>query len=320
MSSRTKPRTTPWTPAELAQIEAARQAWLAVGRSTERADIPRLQAAWAALYRRAKRDPVFVWVTDGPMSAHAALAIWSRASLDASLRDSLDASLDASLRASLGAYQWTWWWGAHDAYWVSWYRTAQALGVPFTSDQDARLTDIEETVRAGLWAWPHEHGVVVCDRPTVCRMEDLAGDGYWRLHAPDGPAMAWLDGWQIHAWHGVRVPADVIERPETITAKRITAETNQEVRRAMVERIGWDRYLEMARAVPVQSDRYGDLYRLTIGEADVTIVLVQNSTPEPDGQVKRYGLTVPETCRTAHEAVASTFGLTADTYRPSLET
>jgi hypothetical protein len=47
---------------------------------------------------------------------------------------------------------------------------------------------------------------------------------------------------------------------------------------------------------------------------------VINSTPEPDGRFKRYWLRVPPDTKTAHEAVAWTFGVPAKDYSPTVET
>jgi hypothetical protein len=49
------------------------------------------------------------------------------------------------------------------------------------------------------------------------------------------------------------------------------------------------------------------------------MVKVKNSTPEPDGLFKDYFLRVPPTVKTAHEAVAWTFGETPETYNPVME-
>jgi hypothetical protein len=62
------------------------------------------------------------------------------------------------------------------------------------------------------------------------------------------------DGWSIYAWHGVRVPSFVIEQPETITVDQITKEENAEVRRVMVERMGWDRYCREAEMKVIHRD------------------------------------------------------------------
>ena len=204
---------------------------------------------------------------------------------------------------------------------MGWHRTAQGLGVGLTAEQETRLNEYEQTVRHGLWAWPHEHGIVVSDRPITCQMEE-ARPGAWRLHSADGPALAFLDGYRIYAWHGTCVPGAVITRPETLIAADFNQEANQEVRRAMIEAVGWPRYLELTGAKSVQRDSCGDLYRVRVaaGQPEHGLVVVTNGTPEPDGTFKRYGLYVSPTHLTAQAAVASTYGLTAETYKPSVRT
>ena len=54
--------------------------------------------------------------------------------------------------------------------------------------------------------------------------------------------MEFKDGWKVYAYHGVTVPAQVIETPESITIEQIKEEENAEVRRCMVERMGWERF------------------------------------------------------------------------------
>lgn len=57
-----------------------------------------------------------------------------------------------------------------------------------------------------------------------------------------------------------------------------------------------------------------------VGDEDVVMVEVINSTPEPDGTSHTYWLRVPPTTRTAKEGVAWTFGLHADVYDPVRQT
>ena len=223
-------------------------------------------------------------------------------------------------RKYLGGQFWVggWWYGV--AY-VSFFRYC---GLELPGDLWARSEAYHDTCRAACWWWPTRDYVVVSERPSEIHRElvDPARPRGWRshrLHCETGPAVRW-DGWGVYVWHGVRVSAEVIEHPETITPETIQAEPNTEVRRVMIERMGWDRYLSATAAQPVQTDRFGQLYRLRIGEVDSAVVLVQNSTPEPDGSVKQYGLLVEPSCQTAHEAVASTFGLTPETYQLAMET
>ena len=203
---------------------------------------------------------------------------------------------------------------------MGWFRCAQRLGVPFKAEQNERLAEYEQTVRHGLWAWPFEHGVIVCDRPRVCRMEEWRPT-FWRLHCADGPALAFADGYRLYAWHGVCVPACVIDSPEAVTVADFDT-PNQEVRRAMIEAVGWPRYLALTGARPIQRDTTGELYRVRLSPEtpEHGLVVVTNGTPEPDGRYKQYGLYVSPDHQTAQAAVASTYGLTAETYRPTLRT
>jgi hypothetical protein len=149
----------------------------------------------------------------------------------------------------------------------------------------------------------------------------LRRDERGRLHSENGPALQYPDGFAIWAWHGLRVPADLIVHPELITTKRITQEQNAELRRVMLERYGLERYMRDMGAKRVQGDDYGNLYRVELaGDEPIVMVEVENSTPEPDGTMKMYMLRVPPMCTTAREAVAWTFGLTPEQYEPAMET
>jgi hypothetical protein len=244
--------------------------------------------------------------------------------LGANLRDALGANLGDNLGTSLGANLWAnlgdnlgdnlYWgfWGQHDAAWSAYYAWPDLALRPMYTDQDReRLSWWLDLARSCGWWHPYEGVVFACERPSR-----QAVDGAGRLHAEDGPALLCRDGFGVYAWHGVRVPESVILSPGAITPDAISTETNAEVRRVMIERMGWDRYFAALGVQPVQSDRYGDLYRTTIDDAEVGVVVVTNGTPEPDGTFKRYSLLVPPEHQTAHAAVASTYGLTAEHYAP----
>jgi hypothetical protein len=120
----------------------------------------------------------------------------------------------------------------------------------------------------------------------------------------------------------VQVPERLITDPGCLSLWGIREERNRELQRVMLERFGYDRFLLELGAVPIQSDQFGALYRVSSGRyrEPLAIVHVTNSTPEPDGSRKRYFLRVPPDVRTAHEAVALTFGMLAEEYHPGHET
>jgi hypothetical protein len=242
------------------------------------------------------------------------------ANLGANLGDNLGANLGdnlwANLRDNLGANLGWFFWGQHEAAWPAYYAWPDlALHQMHTAEQRERLGWWLTLAQSCGWWQPYRGVVFVCERPA---RQAVDADG--RLHHESGPALLCRDGWPVYAWHGVRVPAHVIEQPDTLTPEEIRAESNAEVRRVMIERMGWERWLQASGATPVQSDRFGDLYRTEMDGAQVGVVVVVNSTPEPDGHHKKYALLVPPEHETAHGAIASTFGLTAAQYQPVVET
>ena len=207
--------------------------------------------------------------------------------------------------------------GLHDAAWLSFYdffRTA----CHFQSCQ--RLEPLIRLAEHASWWWPFQHACIVTAKPTALH-RDLQG----RLHAESGPALDYAGTWGIWTWHGVRVPRQVIESPETLTVAQVLGEANAEVRRVMLQRMGTEKFLHGIGAEAVHKDDWGILWRSSAGVLDTAgqpyqFVQVVNSTPEQDGSFKDYFLRVSPRLTTAHEAVASTYRLTAEQYHPQIQT
>ncbi|MFJ6512848.1 DUF6745 domain-containing protein [Streptomyces sp. NPDC091406] len=195
--------------------------------------------------------------------------------------------------------------GQHDAAWLA----------AFDGRGD-RLTGLAEVARNAGWWWPYERAVVITERPDVLH-RDEAG----RLDHGEGPALAYGDGFALHAWRGMPVPAAFLAELSSLTPERIRAEENAELRRVMLEYYGYDRYLTESGAEPVHRDETGILWRIALdGDEDVVMVEVVNSTPEPDGTYRTYWLRVPPAARTAKDGVAWTFGLEGAAYAPVRQT
>lgn len=195
----------------------------------------------------------------------------------------------------------------------------------------------------------HEEFCMVSDFPM-----QIHKDAQNRPHNDSGPSHEWRDGWKLYHIHGRRIDGWIIEQPELITVAKIDAERNAEVRRIMIEKYGTSRYLLDSGARQIQRDDFGVLYRKELTDDEpIVMVRVLNSTPEPDGHLTRaqaeeafgeyavrsrldtmgklgvkvadeprfkdYFLRVPPTMRSAHEAIAWSFGKTAGDYNPSIE-
>ncbi|HZD00924.1 MAG TPA: hypothetical protein VFA46_12255 [Actinomycetes bacterium] len=190
----------------------------------------------------------------------------------------------------------------------------RALGAP--ARPGPLTAQLMEVARAAGWWWPLRHVAVLSERPALVRW-DAAG----RLHADGGPAVRYPDRFAVWAWHGVRVPRMVVERPQRLTAGSILQEADVEARRVMVERYGQARFLRDSGAAHQEADDWGTLWRLDlVDEEPLVMVEVIDSTPEPDGGFRTYWLRVPPAVATAREAVAWTFGMGSHDYGPRVQT
>ena len=237
-------RTHDLTPGEWEKLLAYREEWYAIGSATGPADRFLAQKHLTNMYAHLnKPEPQYLWVESPASACLFFLCVRNQdCSKWASLRASLRASLGASLRASLG--------GSHESYWIAYFKFARdVLGVQYKQDDLSLLLHWEQISRSCGWLWPYDGLCVVSDRPIVQHVDEQR-----RLHCETGPAMAFADGYALWSWHGALVSQRLIEKPQTITLDDIFGEKNIEVRRVMIERFGWDRFLEARKADLIAMD------------------------------------------------------------------
>lgn len=150
-------------------------------------------------------------------------------------------------------------------------------------------------------------------KPTRLEQDE---QGHW--HSVSGMCLQYRDGWGFSAWHGVYVPEKLILSPDQITKEDWLWEGNLEVRRAMQERLGPDRFMELVGARCIDQGRGGSLMEVDLGydpERVAHYVQVRDATTQ-----RQYFLRVPPSIRRADEAVAWTSGLDEMDYQPGQET
>jgi hypothetical protein len=218
------------------------------------------------------------------------------------------------------------WWGGASA---SFFR--EVCGLELSDGLWEKAKAYEATMESACWWYPHRDFVMVCERPTKIHREltnpnTPRGLGSHRLHNENGAAVAFSDGWGVYSIHGVQIPfaqRHIVESPEKITVAEIETETNAEVRRIMIDRYGAARYINnsdtiivhtLADDCEIQGLRSAKLLRKDVlNDESIVYVDLLNSTPEPDGTVKRYMLRVDpnayggEASKNAHAAAASTW-------------
>ena len=332
-------------------IADIRDRLMAAGLSTERADRAAAEAAVREVYRTAgiAEPRIVIWM-DSPLGGLLAAEmirqlggqlgdqlgdqlwgqlrdqlgdqLWGQlgdqlrgqlgGQLGDQLRGQLGDQLRGQLRDQLGVSLDPWF----EAYWLGFYTAGRAIaGQPPEPCLDA----LTRACSLLGWWWPQRGAVVLTDRPTI-----IARDGQGRLHHPDGPALAWADGYALHAWHSVRVPASLVDGDGWDTAT-ILREPNTEVRRCAIERMGWDQFIpaagltQVGDAVPDPGNPGHELALYDVperiyGDAAVRVLLCTNGTQERDGSRRRFGLTVPADITDPLHAAAWGYDLTPEQY------
>ena len=292
--------------------------WVAKGLSTGPVDKPKMEDAVRRAYRSVglAEPELFIWM-DSPL--YGVLAAWMLKNLpevSGQVRDQVrgqvwDQVSDQVLNNVV--------YGQYEVAWLSYFTTLLEIGAHLDDKHSEWLGAFAELSEMGWWI-PYNGLVVMTGRPQGIIHQDAQG----RLHHEKGPAMKWADGWRLYAVHGVRVPEDIIEHPEDITAERVLKESNAEVRRVMCEQMGWDRFVDEAKLELVDEcpDPANSPHTLALYDTPeqvlgvpIRVLLCSNATPERDGVVRRFGLTVPVECETALGASAWTFDLTEKQYR-----
>jgi hypothetical protein len=180
----------------------------------------------------------------------------------------------------------------HDASWLAFYEFF-LCECGLTGADKLRPT----MVLAGHtgWWWPFKGAVVVTPRPSA-----LNRDAEHRLDADGELATAYPDGWGVYACHGVRLPEKygAVKRAEW-KARWLLEEQNAELRRVLIEQIGYERICQELEAKKLDSWREYELLR--IDDADVEPIMLCKMTCPSTGRI--HALRVPPDVKTAREAI-----------------
>jgi hypothetical protein len=128
-------------------------------------------------------------------------------------------------------------------------------------------------------------------------------------------------------WNGVSVSEQIAWQPETLTVDDALRESNLEVRRVIIERIGYERFFAEADAdlLDIDEDSGGERQLLRVNLPDTSrfhmdeaIVCLAVNCPSTQRQ---YVLRVPPNMRNCHQAAAWIAGFdNPQFYRPLIET
>ena len=152
------------------------------------------------------------------------------------------------------------------------------------------------------WILPFEKICVVCDRPLHLRFDAKIG-----YTLKEKPAIAFADGYSLYFHHGVKLPEKYGKvHPDCWQAEWLLSEENAELRRLLIQRIGYDRICQELAVTELDSWQEYTLLSIEFNddfdrEGNAKPVYLLKMTCPSTGHI--HALRVPPDVRSAKEAI-----------------
>lgn len=160
----------------------------------------------------------------------------------------------------------------------------------------AKWTAFQSLVKNCGWILPFENICLVCDRPRI-----LSFDSQKHLHAEGKPAIQFADGFSVYAYHGVTLPEKYGKlHPNQWEAKWLLEEKNAELRRVLIQGIGYSRICQELQAQELDNWQEYTLLKID-NDVDVESIYVLKMTCPSTGYI--HALRVPPDINSAREAI-----------------
>jgi len=178
-------------------------------------------------------------------------------------------------------------------YLTQWY--ISSLGINLSQKAQEILRSQKLLFEHCGWIFPFEKICFVSDRPRHLRF-----DSQNRLHAEGEPAIEFADGWNFYYYHRVRLPEQYGQvHPNQWQSQWLLTEENAELRRVLIQGIGYDRLCQELSAK--QIDSWQEYALLQIDNADVEPICLLKMTCPSTGFI--HALRVPPNLTSAREAI-----------------
>lgn len=273
--------------------------WRAIGLSTEDYDKKEIEELVTSMYQKKGFAKPRFFHCDSPNSllwSYICYSILTEEGKDlneANIREVLSREIDSKSYFNTANFCY----GSFDAYWIARYDYFnEVLRVPGVDI----IQDLVDMCKVNWWL-PLEDVCFISRNPTFIHL-----DSDDELHCETGPALSYIDGFNLYFIHGVEVNEQVVMSPETLTLTDINAFDNIELKRIAIQRLGWDKYLEFTKAKPIDSKMVTlssgiswleTLYSVSDEDLECNILV----TCDPSTS-RVYFLEVPADCNSCREA------------------
>lgn len=155
---------------------------------------------------------------------------------------------------------------------------------------------LQELIANCGWIYPFEKTCIVCERPTHLRFDQEN-----RSHGEGVAALEFADGFSLYAYHGVILPEKYGElHPHQWRSEWLLEETNAELRRVLIQGIGYARICQELEVVELDSWREYTLLLINHNLDLEPIHLLKMVCPSTQ---HLHALRVPPEVTTAREAI-----------------
>ncbi|MBV6621923.1 MAG: hypothetical protein KI793_03045 [Rivularia sp. (in: Bacteria)] len=146
------------------------------------------------------------------------------------------------------------------------------------------------------WIFPFEKICIVSERPVK-----LYFDNENRLHAEGKPAMQFADGYSVYAYHGTTLPEKYGKHhSKEWQPSWLLQERNAELRKILIQEIGYSRILEELQAVELNTYQEYTLLQIN-SDIDIEPIYLLKMICPSTGDI--HVLRVPPQMKTAREAI-----------------
>ncbi|WP_242056931.1 MULTISPECIES: DUF6745 domain-containing protein [Oscillatoriales] len=325
---------TEFTPEQEALIPVYKEKWDAILLSTERIDRQKAQDAIKSAYGSIGKNEVDILFYDSPYAAaidinkqgeiklgkpirgkldsQLAIKLWRQVESQLEMRlkeqlwdrqrSMLASRLEISLRRQMSRQ-------LQDNLWVNFPKAfIRKIGTSWAKEIEFYITVLgcqhnfqkewelfQLLVKNAFWILAYENVCFVCDRPTKINF-----DARQRLHAEGEPALEFADGYSLYAYHGVNLPRKYgYLHPKKWRSQWLLQETNAELRRVLIQAIGYERICQELQTTEL--DLFREYTLLKIDDADVEPIHLLKMTCPSTGQI--HALRVPPNLTSAREAI-----------------
>ncbi|RCJ18645.1 hypothetical protein A6S26_28070 [Nostoc sp. ATCC 43529] len=146
------------------------------------------------------------------------------------------------------------------------------------------------------WLFAYDDICIICDRPLHLRF-----DNQNRLHAEGEPAIEYADGFSLYSYHGVTLPEKYGKiHPQQWQPQWLLSEENAELRRVLIQGIGYARICQELQAIELDTWAEYTLLKIDADVDEEPIYLLKMVCPST-GFI--HALRVPPNINSAREAI-----------------